>query len=89
MAKLENYTGSVELISGIKQKNNGDFPLMEAHSVQVDESGKRLDELLEEKADKSYVVEIFEQLKELIQTGEITQAVALLDSAILDLSTLA
>ena len=42
-----------------------------------------------DKADKSYVVSIFEQLKELIQTGEITQAVALLDSAILDLSTLA
>lgn len=48
MAKLENYTGSVELISGIKQKNNGDFPLMEAHAVQVDESGKRLDEALED-----------------------------------------
>lgn len=48
MAKLENYTGSVELVSGIKQKNNGDFPLMEAHSVQVDEDGKRLDKSLEE-----------------------------------------
>lgn len=41
-----------------------------------------------DKADKSYVVSIFEQLKELIQAGETTQAVALLDSAILDLSTL-
>ena len=48
MAKLENYTGSVELISGIKQKNNGDFPLAEAHSIQVDENDKRLDEVLKE-----------------------------------------
>lgn len=48
MAKLENYTGSVELISGIKQKNNVDFPLAEAHSIQVDEDDKRLDEALME-----------------------------------------
>lgn len=48
MAKLTNYSGSVELISGIRQKNDGDFPLMEAHSVQVDETGKRLDEALNE-----------------------------------------
>ena len=48
MAKLENYTGSVEMISGMKQKNGGDFPLMEAHSIQVDEDDKRLDEVLEE-----------------------------------------
>lgn len=48
MAKLENYTGSVEVISGMKQKNNGDFPLAEAHSIQVDEDDKRLDEALTE-----------------------------------------
>ena len=204
MAKLTNYPGSVELISGIKQKNNGDFPLLEANAIQINNDGKRLDEALIElsniknndekintpknsdgtisngisgqilqtngdgttqwvnkpsggsssgtggiteetdptvydwakqpekptytaeevgaepsgtaatkvsehnmsntahddiralitkletdKADKSYVVSIFEQLKELIQAGETTQAVALLDSAILDLSTLA
>lgn len=59
MAKLENYTGSVELISGIRQKNNGDFPLMEAHSVQVDESGKRLDELLDNLGNSSTNSSIF------------------------------
>lgn len=29
----ENYKGSIELISGLKQKNNLDFPLMEASAV--------------------------------------------------------
>lgn len=45
--------------------------------------------LLGQKADKSYVVSIFEQLKQLIQNGEMDSAVAILDEAILDLSTLA
>lgn len=48
MAKLENYSGSIDLISGLRQKNNGDFPLLTAHDVQVDENGKRLDEKLAE-----------------------------------------
>lgn len=40
------YNGSIELISGLKQANGQDFPLMEAHAVQVDENGTRLDEAL-------------------------------------------
>ena len=59
MAKLTNYSGSVELISGIRQKNDGDFPLMEAHSVQVDETGKRLDELLDNLGNSSTNSSIF------------------------------
>lgn len=31
------YTGSVELISGIKQKNNGTFPLVDATAVRVED----------------------------------------------------
>lgn len=46
MAKLSNYNGSVELLAGIKQAGNGAFALVEANAVQVDESGKRLDEVL-------------------------------------------
>lgn len=46
MAKLENYKGSIDLISGLRAKNNGDFPLMEAHDIVVDEYGTRLDEKL-------------------------------------------
>lgn len=72
MAKLDNYTGSVELISGVKQKNNSDFPLMEAHSVQVDEEGKRLDEALAELKsndfglsvdDEGYIVQTIEEVE--------------------------
>ena len=48
MSKFNSYPGSVELISGIKQKNDGDFPLMESNAIQVDENGKRLDEVLKE-----------------------------------------
>lgn len=53
MAKLNNYTGTVELAAGLKQKNDNDFPLVEAHAVQVDEEGKRLDAVLAELANNS------------------------------------
>lgn len=48
MAKLENYTGSIDLISGLRPKNNGTFPLMEAHDVLVASDGTRLDAKLTE-----------------------------------------
>ena len=47
-----------------------------------------VDKLSKEKADKDYVVSVFEQLKQLILNGNIESAVAVLDEAILDLSTL-
>ena len=40
------YNGSVELISGLKAKNNGDFPLVNAPDVQVGEDGTRLPAML-------------------------------------------
>lgn len=43
---MANYNGSIELISGITPKNNGDFALVNAKDVQVDETGMRLDEKL-------------------------------------------
>ena len=36
------YNGSVELISGLKTKNGGTFPLVNAQDVQVGEDGTRL-----------------------------------------------
>ena len=39
---------AVELISKIKPKNNGTFSLVDAEDVQVNESGKRLDQVLNE-----------------------------------------
>lgn len=40
------YQGSIELIGGLKPKNNGSFPLMEAKDIQVDSEGTRLDDAL-------------------------------------------
>lgn len=40
------YNGSVELISGLTQKNGGSFPLVYAPDVQVDEDGTRLPVML-------------------------------------------
>lgn len=56
MAKLNNYKGSIEVISGLKPKNNGDFALLQAHDVLVDEEGTRLDEKIEELSSASNVV---------------------------------
>lgn len=39
---MAEYTGSIELISGIKPKNNGDFPLVNAKDVLMPD-GTRLD----------------------------------------------
>ena len=62
MAKIENYSGSIELISGLKQKNNNDFPLMEANAIQVDANGKRLDVALAELADQGFTEEDIENV---------------------------
>lgn len=40
------YNGSIELISGLKAKNGGTFPLINAQDVQVDEDGTRLPVML-------------------------------------------
>lgn len=40
------YNGSIELISGLKPKNGGDFPLVNAPDVQVNEDGTRLPVML-------------------------------------------
>ena len=40
------YNGSVELISGLTQKNGGSFPLVNAPDVQVDADGTRLPAVL-------------------------------------------
>lgn len=56
---------------------------------QIEKNKQDIGKLSEQKADKDFVISVFEQLKQLIQNGETDSAVALLDSAILDLSTLA
>lgn len=48
MGKLPGYTGSIDLISGIRQKNSGTFALAEANAIQTRDDGTRLDAELEE-----------------------------------------
>ena len=43
-----SYNGSIDLISGLRPKNNGTFPLLQAKDVQTREDGTRLDTELEE-----------------------------------------
>ena len=40
------YNGSIELISGITPKNKGNFPLVNAKDIQVDDEGTRLSDTL-------------------------------------------
>lgn len=63
----ENYKGSIELISGLKQKNNLDFPLMEANAVAVyedDGTEIRLDNKLKKLKEELTVSE--QEKKEII-----------------------
>lgn len=53
---MSKYSGSIELISGIRQANGGDFPLVDASAIQVDDTGKRLDKALEEIRLSSYPI---------------------------------
>ena len=39
---MAEYNGSIELISGLIQKNNADFPLIEASAVAFYEDGKEI-----------------------------------------------
>lgn len=55
---MAKYNGSIELISGLKQANGQDFPLVDASAVQVDESGTRLDKALKDKVGKSEIDDI-------------------------------
>lgn len=58
---MDAYKGTVELIGGLTPKNGGDFPLMAAKDIQVDDEGKRLDEKLQELSDGvSGVTPVFE-----------------------------
>jgi hypothetical protein len=47
MAKLKNFKGSVPISSGLCGIGGRDYPLVQAHDIQVDEDGTRLDEVLE------------------------------------------
>lgn len=45
---MAEYNGTIDLISGIRPKNNGSFPLVDAKDIQTDDNGKRLNEVITE-----------------------------------------
>lgn len=45
---MAKYKGSVELISGITQKNGGKFMLIDAAAVQYDDTGKSVKDVIGE-----------------------------------------
>lgn len=45
---MAKYKGSVEIISGITQKNGGTFMLMDAAAVQYDDTGKSVKDVIGE-----------------------------------------
>ena len=53
---MAEFKGGIELISGLRPKNNGQFPLMQAQDVAFYEDGKevRLTEKLELLKDENY-----------------------------------
>lgn len=44
---MDNYKGSIELISGLTPKNNGNFPLLNTEQIQAKSDGTRLYQVLE------------------------------------------
>ena len=67
---------------GIFVGSEEDMP--EGTRVRIDPNGQQV-----EYAEKSYIVSVFEELKALIKAGNTDGAIAVLDSAILDLAVLA
>lgn len=57
---MESYKGSIDLISGLRPKNGGAFPLMEAKDVQTREDGTRLD---------AELALIWAKIQEIIESG--------------------
>lgn len=49
---IGNYNGNIELISGLKPKNNGNFPLLSTDLIQAKSDGTRLDAVIQELLDK-------------------------------------
>ena len=43
---MENYKGGIELITGLTQKNGGNFPLLNTEQIQATPEGTRLNTVL-------------------------------------------
>lgn len=67
MERIKNFKATIEVNSGLKPKNGNTFPIMEAHDIVVDESGRRLDDkLFEDDSDSTTAFTIDEENKTLV-----------------------
>lgn len=88
--KIENFEPSQPSEPGANITVDDKLDEKSTNPVQNKVISKKFGELSNEIDDyQAYVISVFEQLKQLIQNGEMDAAVAVLDEAILDLSTLA
>lgn len=71
---MAEYQGSIDLIGGLRPKNNGTFPLMEAKDIQVDNEGTRLDTALNNIA--SSVILTLAEYQALESAGELKENVS-------------
>lgn len=83
--------GTVISVNKVAPDSTGNVTLTAAEVGAADkaQTEQALNSLNDEKADKAYMVALFEELKALILGGDVDGAVALLDQAILDNSVLA
>ena len=73
---MAEYSGSIDLISGIRPKNNGTFPLVDAKDIQVDDDGTRLNAAL---AAAQYVLEKIQEDIKNIKPGDVNAYDVLMD----------
>lgn len=95
----EEYNGTyIKVYNGVAQPVGETKPIIKVdYELDVNSIApisnqavaEAINELSGQKADKAYVVAVFEELKILIQNGQTDSAIAVLDKAILDLSVLA
>lgn len=69
--------------------NSGEAADAKVVGNEISSLKEDLVQLSEAKADKEFVINIFEQLKVLIEAGKTDESIAVLDEAILDLAILA
>ena len=93
----------VRSVNGSKPDENGNIVVeFDYDPIAIDETlsqagqaadakavGDAISRISEKKADKTYMVQLFEELKKLIQSGNTESAIVVLDEAILDLTRLA
>lgn len=89
MSRNNSYTGSIDLIGGLRPKNGGTFPLIDAEDIQVEEDGTRLSVAYTTlKNNYDNLKALLEQVRDALASGDIDKAINLLDSFVISKGTL-